>query len=293
MRRKITAFDIVVVIILLFCTLTCLIPLLNTIAISFSDKTSAALGQVYLWPKNFNVTSYREILKEPQFFRSFGNSVMIVLMGGFMNIFFSVVMAFPLSKGTDVFRLRNIYVWIIVFTMLFSGGLIPSFLLIKSLGLMDTYWALTLPSAVPVFSVIMVMNFYKGIPRALEEAAWVDGANPLYILFRIYIPLAMPVIATIALFAFVGHWNAFFGGKIYINTPAKVPLQTYIQSMTAQIDPSKLAAMTPEEQLRQQELSVLTFNAAKVIVSMVPIMLIYPFLQRYFVTGIVLGAVKE
>lgn len=293
MKKKITLFDVVVILILLIVTFTCLAPLLNTFAMSLSDRTNAALGRVYFLPKNFNLTSYQEIIKEKQFFRSFGNSVLIVLLGGTLNVVFSALMAFPLSKSKSSFRGRDIYMWVIVFTMLFNGGLIPNFLLIKYLGLMDTYWALTLPGAVPVFSVILVMNFYKGIPRALEEAAWVDGANPLFILLRIYIPLAMPVLATITLFAFVGHWNAFFGGKIYINTPAKVPLQTYIQTLTAQIDPAKMATMTQEELLKQLEMSDLTFNAAKVIVSMIPILLIYPFLQRYFVTGIVMGAVKE
>jgi len=141
--------------------------------------------------------------------------------------------------------------------------------------------------------VILLMNFYKGIPKALEEAAVVDGASPLFILFKIFMPLSKPAIATIALFSIVGHWNAFFDGKIYINTPLKLPLQTYIQSLTVQIDYSRLSTMTKEQVLEQLERSNLTFNSAKVMVSMIPILLIYPFLQRYFVTGIVMGAVKE
>jgi ABC-type glycerol-3-phosphate transport system permease component len=202
-------------------------------------------------------------------------------------------MAYPLSKSPRVFRFRNYYIWIVVFTMLFNGGLVPTFLVIRSLGLLDTIWALVLPGAVPVFSVIILMNFFKGIPHALEEAAVMDGASPLYILIMIFIPLAKASIATITLFSVVGHWNAFFDGTIYINTPAKMPLQTYIQALTIQVDYSRLSTMTREQILEQLERSNLTFNAAKVVVSMIPILMIYPFLQRYFVTGIVMGAVKE
>ena len=293
MKRKITAFDLFIWIILIIAAFSCLAPVINAIAISFSDKASAALGRVYFWPKNFNVSSYKKILEEPQFFRSFANSLLRVTLGGAINIGFAVVMAYPLSQNKHVFRLRDVYMWLIVFTMLFSGGLVPSFIFIKNLQLMDTIWALVLPGAAPVFSIILLMNFYKGIPRALEEAAIVDGANPLHILVNVFIPLAKPAIATITLFAIVGHWNAFFDGKIYINTPAKIPLQTYIQSLTVQIDATKIAQMSREQILEQLERSNLTFNSAKIVVSMVPILLIYPLLQRYFVTGIVMGAVKE
>ncbi|MDR1060814.1 MAG: carbohydrate ABC transporter permease [Clostridiales bacterium] len=292
MKQKYSIADAIIWIALAVAGISCLAPMLNTLAISLSDKTSAALGRVYFWPVNFNVSSYIKILEERQFFRSFGNSLMRVALGGTINISMCIVMAYPLSKDRVAFRMRDVYIWVVVFTMLFSGGLVPTFLVIKSLGLMNTIWSLVLPGAVPVFSLILLMNFYKGIPKALEEAARVDGANPWYILFKIYVPLSKPSIATIALFSIVGHWNAFFDGKIYINTPLKMPLQTYIQSLTVQVDFTRLASMTREQVLEQLERSNLTFNSAKVVVSMVPILLIYPFLQRYFVTGIVMGAVK-
>jgi len=293
MKLKLSALDVVIWIILTVAAISCLFPMLNAVAISLSDKTNAALGNVYLWPVNFNVSSYKHILEEDQFFRSFGNSVLRVSLGGVINMFMCIVMAYPLSKSNRVFRARNMYIWVVVFTMLFNGGLVPTYLVIKNLGLIDSIWALTLPGAVPVFSVILLMNFYKGIPPALEEAAVMDGANPLFVLVRIFVPLSMSAIATIALFSIVGHWNAFFDGKIYINTPAKMPLQSYIQSLTVQVDFTRLSTMTKEQVLEQLERSNLTFNSAKVVVSMVPILLIYPFLQRYFVTGIVMGAVKE
>jgi putative aldouronate transport system permease protein len=201
-------------------------------------------------------------------------------------------MAYPLSKSTKAFKAKNIYMWFIVFTMLFSGGLVPNYILVEKLGLIDKIWSLVLPGAVPVFSVIILMNYFKTIPESLEEAAFIDGANPFYILWRIFVPLAKPAIAVIALFSVVGHWNSFFDGLIYINTQEKYPLQTYIQTLTVGIDYQNMNSLKPEEIVKQMEVSNLTFNSAKIVVSMIPILLIYPFLQRYFVSGIVMGAVK-
>lgn len=291
-KIKITFFDIAVYGILMFSLIICLYPVLNTFAISFSDKISAMNGKVGLLPENFTIAAYEALMQEEQFFRSFLNSVVRVILGTTLNVFLSIMMAYPLSQEQNRFPSRNIYMWIIVFTMLFNGGLVPSFLLISKLNLMDTIWALILPGAVPVFSMIILMNFFRGIPKGLQEAAEIDGAGPWYIMWRIYVPLAKPAIATISLFAIVGHWNAFFDGKIYINSLKKLPLQSYIQSLTVDIS-RRYESMSYDQILRQQELSSLTFNCAKIVVSMVPILLVYPFLQKYFVTGIVMGAVKE
>jgi putative aldouronate transport system permease protein len=292
MRRRTGLYDIIVVVILAIVAFICLAPLVNSLAISLSDRTSAAIGKVSFWPVNFTIASYENIIKEGSFFTAFWISIKRVLLGTSINVALIVVTAFPLARDRRVFRMRNVYMWTIVFTMLFSGGLIPLFILVKNLNLMDTLWALVLPGAVPVFSVILLMNFFKGLPRALEEAAIVDGANPLVVLGRIYIPLSLPAIATVTLFAVVGHWNAYFDGKIFINTLVKVPLATYIQSLTASLTAEQLATLTPQELVRRLQVSDLTFNAAKAIVAMVPLLLLYPFLQRYFVTGIVMGAVK-
>ena len=293
MNRRINFVDAIIMAIIGVVTFISLVPIVNTLMISLSDKTSAAVGRVYLWPVNFTITPYIKMLEDQRFFTSFGVSVTRVLLGTSINVLLSIHMAFPLSKSPSIFKMRNIYMWFIVFTMLFNGGMVPSFLLVKSLGLIDTIWALVLPGAVNVFNTIILMNFYKGIPHSLEESAMMDGAMPFTILWRIYVPLAKASIATITLFAAVNHWNAFFDGLIYISTPRKVPLQTYIQSLVVTLNPADLANMTPEEIVRRMEVSNLTFNAAKVIVSMAPIIAIYPFLQRYFVTGIVMGAVKE
>jgi putative aldouronate transport system permease protein len=291
--KKFTLYDFIIILVLSLIAFTCVIPILNALAISFSDKTSAAAGRVVFIPINFNISSYSQILKEGSFFRAFWVSTQRVALGGVINVFLIVLTAYPLSKEPNVFKARNIYMWIMVFTMLFSGGLIPNFILVKSLGLLDKIWALVLPGAVPVFSVILLMNFFKNLPKSMEEAAVVDGANPLTILTKIFIPLAMPSIATVALFSIVGHWNAFFDGKIYINTLKNQPLSTYIQSLTVVLNMQALQSMRPDEIIRRLEMSNLTFNSAKVIISMIPILVIYPLLQRYFVTGIVMGAVKE
>lgn len=286
-------FDVVIYLILLFFCLICLVPLLNTVAMSLSDKTSAAAGKVFLWPVNFTVQPYIEIVKDAQYIRSFGISVVRVLLGTAINMFFSITMAYPLSKSKHLFHARNVYMWIMVFTMMFGGGLVATYIWLKDLGLLDTIWVLVLPGAVPTFSVIVLMNFFKGLPGALEEAALVDGANPLQIMCRIFVPLSLPSLATISLFAIVGHWNAYFDGKIYINSLRNLPLQTYIQMLTSELTAEQMANMTPDEIVARLEVSSLTFNCAKVVICTIPVLLIYPFLQKYFVTGLVMGSVKE
>ncbi len=282
--------NVLIYLILILAAASCLLPLLNTIAISFSDRAAAMSGQVFLWPINPTLASYQAIMEDDQFFRSFWNSIVRVLLGGTINVVLTILTAYPLSKSPKYFPQKNVYMWYLVVCMLFSGGLIPSYLLIDRLNMLDTIWALVLPGAVPVFNVIVLMNFFKGIPDELDEAARIDGANPWTIMLRIFVPLAVPSIATITLFSIVGHWNAFFDGMIYLNTRAKIPLQTYIQSLVVEIRDT--TGMTPEEIQRMNAMSSRTFNAAKVFVTMVPVLVVYPFLQKYFVSGLVMGSVK-
>ena len=267
--------------------------MLNTLAVSFSDKTSAGLGKVFIWPVGLTFAPYAQILQDKQFFISFFNSVNRVFLGGVVNVVITILMAYPLSKSKKDFRAKNIFMWFVVFTMLFNGGLVPNYILVQRLGLIDSIWALVLPGAVPVFSVIILMNYFKGLPASLEEAALIDGANPFDVLLKIFVPLSMPSIAVVALFSVVGHWNAFFDGIIYITKEAKQPLQTYIQQLQFGIDYQLINSSNIEQMMEHLKLSSLTFNSAKVIVSMIPILLIYPLLQRFFVTGIIMGAVKE
>lgn len=278
-------------IILALAAISCLVPVLNTVAISFSSSSHAA--GVFLLPKGFNVESYKQILKDDQFFRSFWISIKKVLIGGSLQMLLTIMMAYPLSKSPRIFPAHDHYMRVILACMLFSGGTIPWYMVIKSLGLIDSFWALVLPGAVNIGNTIIMMNFYKGLPAALGESAAVDGASPFATLVRIYIPLSLPSIATLTLFSVVGLWNGYFDGMLLINDPTKVPLQTYIYSLTAGLEKINSTNMDPETLLALQKVSGLTFNAAKIVVAMIPVMIIYPVLQRYFVTGLVMGAVKE
>ena len=283
--------DIVLMTIAGLVSLLCIAPIINTAAISFSAQSRAAAGQVYFWPVEFTFASYNKILEDIRFFQAFMVSVQRVLLGGGLNMLLTIMMAYPLSREKSVFRMRNIYIWLIVFTMLFNGGLIPWYMTIRAVGLIDSIWALVLPGAVPVFNIILLMNFFRGVPKELEEAAVMDGAGPWYTMFRIFVPVSLPAIATITLFTVVNHWNTFFDGLILMNKPQNYPLQTYIQQLVVIIE---IQNITDIDQLQELlAVSNRTFNAAKIIVSMIPILILYPFLQQYFISGIVLGSVKE
>ena len=282
--------SVIIYMILSCMAILCILPIMHTVALSFSDKSAAVGGKVSIWPVGFTTAAYKNMLSDFQFCRSFGNSIIRVLLGGGLNVALTILTAYPLSKSVKFFPQRNRYMWFLVFTMMFSGGMIPSYMLISKIKLLDTIWALVLPGAVPVFSVIILMNFFKELPDELDEAARMDGANPWVSMVKIFVPLAKPSIATIALFSIVGHWNAFFDGIIYINSAEKVPLQTYIQQLVVQIRDT--TGLSVEELREMNELSSKTFNAAKVFVTMVPVLVVYPFLQKYFVKGLVMGSVK-
>ncbi|MWV44477.1 ABC transporter permease subunit [Paenibacillus sp. HJL G12] len=282
--------DVVIVAILIISSLLCIFPIWYTVAVSLSDKSAVAGGMVSWLPVDFTLSSYKKILQERAFFTAFGVSLERVFLGGIINFIVCALMAYPLSRSPQQFRFRNVYMWFIVFTMLFGGGLIPWFVTIKSYGLLDTIWALVLPTAVPVFNVILLVNFFRSIPKDMDEAGMMDGAGPWYMLLKVYLPLSVPVLATITLFSIVGHWNSFFDGLILMNKQEHYPLQTYIQQLVVQINTDN---MTTEELRQAAQLSNKTLNAAKIVISMLPILIVYPFLQRFFIHGIMLGSVKE
>jgi ABC-type glycerol-3-phosphate transport system permease component len=284
------AADAVIMVLVGCLGLVCLIPILNSLALSLSDRAIVEAGTVFLVPRKINLTSYGIILEDRQFFRSFLISIERVVLGGIVNFVITLLMAYPLSKERSVFRARQVYIYLLLVTMLFSGGLIPIYMIVNAVGIVDTIWALVLPGAVPVFSVIIMMNFFRQVPKELEEAATVDGARQATILAKIYLPLSVPSIATVTLFSMVGHWNAFFDGLIYMNSPRNYPLQTYIQTLV--LGQHDFTRLTVEEIKRMSQTSSKTLNNAKIIVSMIPMMMVYPFLQRYFVKGLVLGSVK-
>ncbi|MCA0756995.1 carbohydrate ABC transporter permease [Paenibacillus sp. N4] len=283
-------FDILLFVVLIGIALVCIMPIWYTLAVSLSDKAAAAAGIVRLWPVGFNWNSYQTIMTDSKFFNSFGISLQRVVLGSIINFAVTVLMAYPLSKSVRDFRLRNVFMWLLVFCMLFNGGLIPWYMVMKNYGLMDTIWGLVLSGGVQVFHVILVVNFFRNLPKELEEAALVDGAGPWYMLVRLFIPLAVPVLATITLFSIVYHWNEFFHGLVLMSSAEKYPLQTYIQQLVVVIDTT---SMTEDEYKKLSELSNQTLNAAKIFIAMIPVLVIYPFLQRFFIHGITLGSVKE
>ncbi|GGD85358.1 protein LplC [Paenibacillus nasutitermitis] len=245
---------------------------------------------VKLWPVGFTTSSYEFILKKPEFLNSISVTVQRVLLGTAINMVLTLLVAYPLSKETQAFRLRTVYAWIFVFTILFNGGLIPWYMTIKWVGLLDSMWALILPGAVPIFNVILLLNFFRGLPKEMEEAASIDGASHWVILFKIYTPLSLPALATIGLFAMVNHWNSWFDGLILMQSQDKYPLSTYLQSMLAHID---LTSMSGRDMKDLAEVSDRTAKAAQIFLGALPILLVYPFLQKFFVKGIVLGSVKS
>jgi multiple sugar transport system permease protein/putative aldouronate transport system permease protein len=296
MVRETTAaskvFEVVLIVLLAAIALVCVLPLWYTLMVSLSEKSAAAAGIVRLWPIGFNLVSYQQIMGDRAFLQSFWVSVQRVVLGASLSIIVTVLMAYPLSKSSKDFRLRNILMWTLVFTMLFNGGLIPLYQTVKAYGLIDNIWVLVLSGGVPMFNVILVINFFRNLPKELEEAAFVDGAGPWYTLVKLFLPLSLPVLATITLFSIVGHWNEFFSGLVFMTKPDNYPLQTYIQQMVIQIDTSKLSN-DPEMLKRLGEISNQTLNAAKIFIAMLPILFVYPFLQRFFIQGITLGSVKE
>lgn len=281
--------DILIYLTVIFMTMCCLFPLLNMVAISFSDKAAASANMVGLVPVDFTTSAYKTLLGESQFWVSFWISIKRVFLGTIINMILTILLAYPLSKSKREFKGHDVYMYIVIFAMLFSGGMIPIYLTIKSYRLLNSIWALILPGAVPVFNVILLMNFFKGVPKSLEEAAAIDGASKLTILLKIYLPISMPALATIILFCIVNHWNDFFSGLVYMNKTSMYPLQTYIQQLS--VDMSQIT--DPEQLKRFAQVSNKTLDAAKIVVSTIPLLIIYPFLQKYFVSGIVIGAVKE
>lgn len=269
--------------------LFCLFPILHILALSFSSATAASSGKVAILPVEFTAQSYQFVLENVAFAKSFLISLQRVLVGVPVNMLLTILVAYPLSRSQAEFRARGFFAWFFVITILFSGGLIPWYMVIRQTGLIDKFWALILPGALPVFNVILLANSFRTIPKELEEAAAMDGAGHWTILFRILLPMSLPVLATLTLFVAVSHWNQWFDGLILMNSPDKYPLQSYLQTVVVNPDPRML---TERDLGLLKVISNRTTRAAQIFIAMIPILLIYPFLQRYFTTGIKLGSVK-
>jgi len=274
--------------------LICVLPFVNQLAISFSHKNAVAANQVVFWPIGFNASAYSFILRGSAFMRALLVSLRRVALGVPINLLLIVLTAYPLSKPKSQFRMRNVYSWYFVITILFSAGLIPTYMIVRFTGLIDSIWSLVLPGALPVFSMLVVMNYMRSLPPELEEAAYIDGANHLQTLVRIILPVSTPTIATVTLFSFVGHWNNWFDGQIYMNKITNYPLQSYLQTMVINVEAffRNMTNVSQDIALYIGLVSARTTAAAQMFLAMIPILLIYPFLQKYFTTGLVMGSVK-
>lgn len=266
-----------------------LLPLWSVFATSFvSEAESARRGSFILFPEVFDLTAYKILLSGGSaVYRAYGNTLFIVIVGTIVNLFLTSTLAYGLSKKT--LPGRGAITFLIFFTMLFSGGLIPSFLLNRSLGLVDSLWAMILPGGVSAWNMFIMRNFFMGIPESLEEAALIDGAGPVRILIKIILPLSLPVMATIGLFYAVGHWNAWFGAAIYINDVRKLPVQNIlrnmVQSISSDVNNEMMNAVDDKPPTE-------TMKSAMIVVSTLPIIFVYPFIQKYFVKGVMVGSIK-
>lgn len=293
MKRKSlgeVTFDIINHILLVLFGLATLLPFLYVLAKSMSGEAAVVAGKVLFWPIGLQFGTYRYVLDQPEFINSLGISVFVTLLGTVCAMLLTTTVAYPLSKPDMVGRKPLLLVF--VFIMLFSGGIIPNYVLFKTLGLLNKVWALVLPGMLSVFNVLLIKTFYEELPESVEESAKIDGATNLRTLFSIVIPMSMPVIATVGLFYAVGYWNNYFAGVLYITNPSLKPLQQYLYDLvtstmtaadpgTVQLDMDKYMNVAPD-----------SVRATTIILATLPILLLYPFLQRYFVKGINIGSVK-
>lgn len=272
---------------LLICFIT-LYPIWYILINSFNEGSDAMLGGIFWWPREFTTENYQAVFANAGLMKSFGVTIARTFIGTVTNVLFTAMVAYPLSK--EHLMGRKFYITMGTITMFFSGGLIPGFLLFKNLGLLDSFAVYIIPSLFNFFNLIIFVNFFKEIPSALEESASIDGANDILIFLRIILPLSKPVLATIALFTGVYHWNDYFSGVIYINNPDLQPVQTFLYRIVAESGSTQMMAAATNVVKTTTSLSI---KLSTMVITTFPIICVYPFLQKYFVKGMLIGAVKE
>ncbi len=291
MRKSLSAKTIerISMVVLGIAALLCILPVVNVFATAFSSAQAVDSGVVGLWPVEFSTESFMLLLEGTMAVRATWNSVVITVVGTIICMVMTILAAYPLSK--PYFVGNKFFTKMIVFTMLFSGGMIPTYIVVQKLGLIDSYWSLWLTGAINTYNMIVMRTFFNNIPTELEEAAIIDGCGELKLLARIYLPLSKPVLATLTLFYGVTHWNTFMNAMLYINSPEKQNLSVLVQQMIKSMNvlTTELATANPQD---LQAITSSGLRAAGVVVMVIPMLLIYPFLQKYFVKGMMLGAVK-
>ncbi len=283
-------FNVINYTILILVTIIVMYPLVFVLSASFSDPQAVLRGEMLLWPKGVNLNSYVRIFQNKDIISGFTNTLVYTSLGTFINLTMTILAAYPLSRKDFVGR--NAIMALLVFTMFFSGGLIPTYLLIKNLGMLNTLWVMIIPNAVSIWNIIIMRTFFQqSIPGELQEAATIDGCSNIKILTRIILPLSMPIIAVTILFYAVGHWNAFFNALLYLSDKDKFPLQLILREILIQGQTNDMVKMSTESAIKQQR-EVEGIKYAVLVVANIPVLALYPFLQRYFVKGVMIGAIK-
>ena len=284
--RGYRVFQVVNGVVLTGVVLITLLPFVNILARSFSQETYIRTGQVSLWPKGFNLTTYNVVTSDPVFWNNYRNTVVYTVAATAISMVLTTCYAYVLSKKN--LKGRGVLVGVAVFTMFFNGGLIPNYVLVSGIGLRNTLWAIVLPNAISVFNLLVMKAFFESLPLELEEAAAVDGLGTYRILLRIVLPLSKAVIATMILFYAVMFWNSWFGAFLYLDHSDLFPVTVYLRNLIAGSTGGG-NEMTPSETALQIGANI---QAVTIVLTVLPIMVVYPFIQRYFVSGVMLGAVK-
>ncbi|WP_238392457.1 carbohydrate ABC transporter permease [Paenibacillus antri] len=281
------AFDVFNAILLAAIGIAMLFPFLYIFSVSFSTLTDFLQREIILWPSTWSFDAYQYILESKPFLRSLGTTAFITVAGTFVNLFFTGTMAYALSRNIMG---QRFFLFLVLFTILFSAGMIPTYLIVKETGLLNSLWALVLPVAIAPFNLIVIRQFFLNIPNELNEAATIDGANDLRIFATIILPLSKPALAAFSLFYAVGHWNAYFNAILYLNDPAKWTIQVILRQIVVIAEPT--AALGTSDMLLENPPPPETIQMAAILLATVPILIVYPFLQKHFAKGVMLGSVK-
>lgn len=283
-KKKADALDIVIFIVMALVCISVVLPFLNILSVSFSSSDAVIAGKVHLWPKGFNLDTFRKIFSHPSFMKGFLNSLIQTVSGTVLGMILTIMCAYPLSKPN--LPGRKLLLNIILITMFFSGGLIPTYMLVKNLHLIDTIWAIILPFSIIPYYLLLVINFFRSVPEELEEAAMLDGLGPIGILVRIVLPVSKPILATLFVYLFVYYWNNWFNSMIYLNSSDKFPVMLIVRNIIAG------AELAGGNTSGVASLSAVSLQSASIIVTTLPIMILIPFAQKFFVKGVMIGSVK-
>lgn len=289
-RRKWKAGDVVLMVFFCLLAMLTIYPFYHVVIMSLANAVATSTHVPYLLPYVLDFTGYKTVFQDSAFFQSLGISLFVTVVGVTINMALSILGAYALSKKTLIGR--NFFLYLILFTMLFSGGLVPGYLNIKNLGLVNSVWAMIIPSALSTYYMIIMKNYFISLPESLEEAARIDGENALVILTKIIIPISMPFVATFALFYAVERWNEWYNALLYINKKDLQPLQIYLRELLVSMN-NQLAAQAQTMMNKTQKVLSSTVQMSCIIITMVPILCVYPFVQKHFVKGIMIGGIKE